>query len=584
MSPAQIASRRTMRRMGSVSLIVAIVVVAFVVRLVDIQVVRAAELSAESAERRSTTSTLWAERGQILDRTYQALAENADRYHVTASPRHVADFRRDGVTVAVMDALAEIEAITGTPAAEMWAAVSADPESNFAYLSKDATTEQYRQLLDLDIPWMYFERNADRFYPFGSVAGNLTGMMGADGPLEGVELKWDECLQASHGVLSYQQGADYVKLPGTTQVTTPAVNGGDVVLTIDSDLQWFVLQQLASTGQSLGAQSGSAMVVEVKTGEILASADWPTFDPNDFADTPQSHLRAATFTSAFEPGSTLKSITMAALLEEGLTRPDEAFSVPATYGLPGGRYIRNAGGGAAGNLTSTGILSRSSNTGTALLAERISPKTLNRYFTAFGFGEPTAVDFLGEQSGYMQDPDKIDSITVHTQTFGQGMSATMAQMAGAYQAIANRGEKIPLRLVSGCQHEDGTFDEVKKASPTRVVSQRTADQVIAMLETVPRGGTLQYRVDVPGYRIAAKTGTAEIAENGVYTDERMISIAGMVPAEDPQYVVVVAFVKPQTNRFSYAAAPAFDEIITHLVKHYRVAPSTEEPTLPPITW
>jgi len=219
-----------------------------------------------------------------------------------------------------------------------------------------------------------------------------------------------------------------------------------------------------------------------------------------------------------------------------------------------------------------------------MLAERISPKKLNSYFKAFGFGQPTDVDFLGEQAGYMQDPETIDPITVHTQTFGQGMSATMAQMAGAYQAIANGGEKIPLRLISGCQREDGTFEEARKPAAKRVISERTADQVIAMLETVPRGGTLQYRVDVPGYRIAAKTGTAEIAENGVYTDERMISIAGMVPAEDPQFVVLVALVKPQSNRFSYAAAPAFDEIVTHLVKHYRVAPSTEEPTLPPITW
>jgi len=578
------ATRRTARRMGTVSLIVGIVVAAFMVRLVDIQVVRASELSAESAERRTSTQMLWAERGRILDRNFQALAENADRYDVTASPRHVSDFRRGGVAVSVMDALAEIEAITGTPAAEMYAAVTTDPESDFAYLSKDATTAQYRQVIDLDIPWVYFERTADRYYPFGSTAGNLTGMMGTDGPLEGVELKWDGCLQAEHGTLTYQHGADYVKLPGTTQISTPPINGGDVVLTIDSDLQWFVLQQLASTGQSLGAQSGSAMVVEVATGEILAAADWPTFDPNDFSNTPQSNLRAATFTSAFEPGSTLKTITMAALLEEGLTYPEEQFEVPATYAIPGGRYIRNAGGGAAGNLTTTGILSRSSNTGTVILGERISPKTLNKYFTKFGFGQSTSVDFLGEQSGYMQDPDTIDSVTVHTQTFGQGMSSTMAQMASAYQAIANGGEKLPLRMMTGCSQQDGTFDAVDKGDPERVISESTAKTLISMLETVPQGGTLQYRVNVPGYRIAAKTGTAEIAENGVYGNERMISIAGMVPADDPQFVVVVAFVKPQTNRFSYAAAPVFDEIVTHLVKHYRIPPSSAQPTLPPITW
>ena len=160
----------------------------------------------------------------------------------------------------------------------------------------------------------------------------------------------------------------------------------------------------------------------------------------------------------------------------------------------------------------------------------------------------------------------------------------MAQMASAYQAIANGGEKLPLRMMTGCSQQDGTFDAVDKGDPERVISESTAKTLISMLETVPQGGTLQYRVNVPGYRIAAKTGTAEIAENGVYGNERMISIAGMVPADDPQFVVVVAFVKPQTNRFSYAAAPLFDEIVTHLVKHYRIPPSSAQPTLPPITW
>ena len=570
--------------MGLVSLTVLVIVGAFFVRLVDIQVVRAAELSEESAQFRTQTATLWAERGQIQDRTGQPLAHNADRYDVTASPMHVADFRRDGQTVSVMTALAEIEAITATPVAQMWAAVANDPESNFTYLTKEVTTEQYRALVELDIPWMYFERNPDRFYPFGEVAGNLTGIMGTDGPLEGVELKWEECLRAEHGTLRYQRGADSVKLPGTMQITKDAVNGGNAVLTIDSDLQWFVLQQLARYGQNLGAESGSAMVVEVATGDILASADWPTYDPNDFSDVPQSRLRAAAFSSTFEPGSTLKTMTFAALLEEGLTYSDETHQVPATYELPGGRYIRNAGGAAAGNLTTAGILSHSSNTGTVELAQRLDLNTLHRYYQLFGFGSSTDVRFLGEQAGYLPDPDQADSITRLTQTFGQGISSTAAQMAGAYQAIANGGERLPLRLVQGCELASGEFVEAPREPAVRVVSEQTAREVIRILETVPVSGTLQTRVDVPGYRIAAKTGTAEIAENGQYGDQRMISISGMVPADDPQYVVHVQFVKPQTNRFSYAAAPAFDAIVTQVVKHFRVEPSSAPGTLPALNW
>ncbi len=570
--------------MGVVSLTVLVIVGAFFVRLVDIQVVRAAELSEESTQFRTQTATLWAQRGEIQDRTGQPLAHNADRYDVTASPMHVADFRRDGDIVSVMTALAEIEAITGTPVAQMWAAVSDDPESNFAYLTKEVTTEQYRALVDLDIPWMYFERNPERFYPFGAVAGNLTGIMGTDGPLEGVELKWDECLRAEHGTLRYQRGADSVKLPGTMQVTQEAANGGNARLTIDSDLQWFVLQQLARYGQNLGAASGSAMVVEVESGDILAAADWPTYDPNDFSDVEQSRLRAAGFSSSFEPGSTLKAMTFAALLDQGLTYADETHEVPATYEIPGGRYIRNAGGAAAGPLTTAGILSHSSNTGTVQLAQRMDLETLHRYYKLFGFGESTNVEFLGEQDGYVPDPDTADSITRLTQTFGQGISSTTAQMAGAYQAIANDGVRLPLRLVTGCEASNGEFVEAAGGEGIRVVSEQTAKEVVRILETVPVSGTLQNRVDVPGYRIAAKTGTAEIAENGEYGDERMISIAGMVPADDPQFVVVVQFVKPQTNRFSYAAAPAFDAIVTQVVKHFRVEPSSARGSLPALNW
>lgn len=573
----------TARRMVAVALAIVVVVGAFFVRLVDIQVVRAAELSEESTEFRTQTTTLWGSRGDIVDRTGQPLAHNADRYDVTASPMHVGDFRRDGQTVSVMDALGEVEAITGTPVAQLWQSVSEDPESNFAFLTKDVTTEQYRQLVDLDIPWMYFERSPNRFYPFGSVAGNLTGIMGTDGPLEGVELKWDECLQAAHGSLTYQRGADSVKLPGTRTISTPATDGGTVHLTIDSDLQWFVLQQMAKHGQNLGASSGSAMVIEVDTGDILAAADWPTYDPNNFEEAPQRNLRAAGFSASYEPGSTLKSITVAALLDQGLTYSEETHAVPSIVELPGGRYIKNASGGAAGNLTTAGILSYSSNTGIVELAERMSLSRLEAYYRDFGFGEATSVGFLGEQDGYVPDADTVDSITRHTQTFGQGMTSTTAQMAGAYQAIANDGVRLPLRLVSGCE-KDGELVEAERGEPIRVVSEQAAKETIRILETVPREGTLQTRVGVPGYRIAAKTGTAEIAENGEYGDERMISIAGMFPAEDPEYVVVVSFVKPQTNRFSYAAAPAFDAIVTQILAHYRVAPSSQTAGYPPLTW
>lgn len=576
--------RATSRRLTAFSFAVLLVAGVFFWRMVDIQVVRAAELSEQSQGIRTVTQSVWAERGPIVDRDGDVLAHNIDRYDITISPRHVADFRREGETVTVSDALVDIALITGESYETLLATAYANPDSQFDYLVREVDTDQYRQIRALEIPWVYVERNQNRFYPFGAVAGALTGMMGRDGPLEGVEREWEDCLAPEHGEVRYQRGLDGVRIPGTSEVLEEAQDGGTVKLTIDSDLQWFVLQEIAKATQNLGAESATAMVVKVDTGEILAVADYPTFDPNDFAETPQEHIRAAAFTSTYEPGSTIKSITIAALLDLGLTSPGEKLVAPGLYDLGGGYGIRNALGVGTQNLTVTGILSLSSNTGTAELSTRMTSHQFHDYFSRFGFGEATSVGFLGEQGGSLPNPDTLDRITQVTQSFGQGMSATTAQVAGAYQALANDGVRLPLRLVSGCQKANGELVSAEKPAPVRVVSEEAARTTISMLETVPVSGTLANRVTIPGYRVAAKTGTAEVAEDGRYGSNRVISIAGMLPADDPQYVVVVSIVKPQTVRFSYAAAPAFEAVAGHVMKHFRVPLSDRSPELLPLRW
>jgi len=576
--------RMTSRRLSWLSIGIFLVAGMFFWRMVDIQVVRAAELTAESESIRQVTQSVWAERGLIVDRNGDVLAHNVDRYDVTIAPVHVADFRRDGETITVSQALTEVSLITGAGYEELLTTAYEEPDSQFAYLVKDIDTEAYREIRALEIPWVYFERTPNRFYPFGAVAGSLTGMMGRDGPLEGLENRWDECLAPEHGQVRYQRGLDGVRIPGTSETLEPAVDGGTVQLTIDSDLQWFVLQEIAKTAQELGAEAATGMVVKVDTGEILAVADWPTFDPNDFSNTPQEHIRAAAFTSAFEPGSTMKSMMVAALLDLGLTYPEEQLVAPGRYELVDGYSIRNAMNVGTQNLTTTGILSLSSNTGTAELSTRMTPRQIYDYYVRFGFGQKTAVDYLGEQTGILANPDTVDAVTRVTQSFGQGMSATTAQVAGAYQALANNGLRVPLTLVTGCETEAGDLVTLPVQENVQVVSPEAARLTINMLETVPVSGTLANRVEIPGYRVAAKTGTAEVAEAGQYGNNRVISIAGMIPADNPQYVVVVSIVKPQTVRFSYAAAPAFEAIAGHVVKHYRVPLSDRAPALLPLRW
>jgi cell division protein FtsI (penicillin-binding protein 3) len=553
-------------------------------RLVDVQIVRAAELQEESASIRTTTETIWASRGAIVDQFGNELAVDVDRYDVSTDPRVVGDFRRNGEIVALQESMENIAEITGADPDSMLNAAVSNPGAHFVYLVKGVTPEQREQLRELNIPWLQLDLVRERRYPFGPVAGNLTGMLGTDEPLAGAERLYDECLRAHNGRAVYQQGADGVRLPGTTTVVEDPVHGGEVTLTIDSDLQWYVLQQLAEHGTTLQARYGSAMVVRVADGHILAAADWPTFDPNNFANSPTQHMGARVFSSPYEPGSTMKSIGVAMLIDGGFTHASDQIVAPGFYQLNSGHFIKNMVVSDARRLTTAGVLHTSSNTGMAVLASRMTKTQAHDYFYKFGFGQPTAVGFLGESAGILRSPGSVDAVTRYTQFFGQGISTTSAQMAGAYQALANGGVRLPLRLIEGCTSVDGEFAPAPSDEPVRVVSPAAAQATINIMETNVAQSALRDTLEIAGYRVAAKTGTAEIASSGGYGDDRVISLVGMAPAENPEYVVLVSFYKPQTSKVSSAAAPAFRDLMSHVLKHYRVAPSSEPASYPPLTW
>ncbi|MCF8522397.1 MAG: penicillin-binding protein 2 [Pontimonas sp.] len=572
------------RRVAFALATVMVVSLVFVGRLVDVQIVRAAELQEQSLQVRTTSETLWASRGSIVDQFGNDLALDVDRYDISANPSKVSDFRRAGVVVPLAQAVAEIAQVTGANYDQMLSAISADPTVQFTYLVKGVTPEAKDALRELDIPWLQIDLIRERIYPFGPVTANLTGMLGRDEPLGGVELAEDDCLMAQNGFATYQQGADGVRLPGTTTLVEQPIHGGTAHLTIDSDLQWYVLQQLAEHGGRLQAQQASAIVVRVSDGHILAAADWPTFDPNDFSDAPPEHMGARTFSAPYEPGSIMKSMGVAMLIDAGHTSVSDRIVAPGFYNIGSGRFIKNMLVSDARQLTTAGVLQTSSNTGMAVLGERMPQQQAYDYFRAFGFGEKTAVDFLGESRGVLRTPEDHDPFTRFAQLYGQGISVTAAQMAGAYQALANDGVRLPLRLYDGCTTSLGEFIEAPVAEPIQVVSASAARQTVNILEAVVTQSALRPVLEIPGYRVAAKTGTAEIATASGYGSERVISLAGMAPAEDPEYVVLVSFYKPQSSKVSSAAAPAFTDLMSHVLKHYRVAPSSEPAVVPPLTW
>ena len=587
-----INSRGSRRRLALTVVTVFAIVAVFVIRLVDIQVVRAADLTAEAEKRRTLPVTTYGIRGSIVDANGVVLADSVERFDITASPKN-ADLEktwmwRDGerVEVPTTEAIQAIADLTKADPNTIYQTLASDRESNFAYLARTVTLDVFKAVRDLQIPWVYSELHPARTYPSGAIAGNLVGFLGTDGPLAGTELKQDECLAATNGKSTYESSADGVRLPGSTVVQQEAEDGGTIHLTIDADLQWYAQQVLAQQGKALGADWATAMIVEVNTGRILAGADWPSVDPNDLDSVGNDDRGARIFASPFEPGSVIKVATFASLLDAGKITPETHVTVPGVYtdGLPAGSSIKDAWAHTTLRLTATGVLVDSSNIGTAILAQKLSKQARHDYLEAFGFNSDTAVDFLGESSGSVLPMDQTDAITNLTQQFGQGMSATSAQIASLYQTIGNGGVHMPLTLIEGCERPDGTWTEKPSTEGTRVVSESAADTTVQMMEMVATQGMLKDVVRIRGYRVAVKTGTAEVAENGSYGSARIVSVAGLIPAGDPQYAIVVTFAKPDTMRTSAAAAPAFNAIMKQVIKTFRITPhSSGAPSLP-VVW
>ncbi|HPT96107.1 MAG TPA: penicillin-binding protein 2 [Microbacteriaceae bacterium] len=586
-------SHRTPRRRSAVALILVLAVLgAFVVRLVDIQVVNADEHVADSMNLGFASSrVLWGERGSIVDQGGAVLAGSTVFYDAELDPSLVDAVKRTGedgkkVEVSWNDISAEIAAITGQTPEEVQAIVAnakaANPNGQWASLKKGLDVDQYRALADLRVPYMFFSRHPDRSYPDGAVAGNLVGFVGAEGEAqEGLELGMDACLAASDGKETFARGNNGETIPGTLK-TSPAVNGGTLQLTINRDLQWYLQQLIAEETQNMRAISGTVTVVEVETGKIRAAAEYPTVDPNNVDGAHPDDRSSRIFRHQFEPGSTFKAVTAASIMDGGSATPLSTVNAPSSFKFPNGAKVNDAMGHAPLNYTLAGALIDSSNVALSMFGDMVEPAVRYDYMQRFGVGAPTAVGFPGEASGTLHDVAKWDNQSRYATTFGQAFTVTAPQVAGAYQAIANGGLKMPLRLVESCTRPDGTVVEPDLPKPEQIISEKVADDTALMVENVMAQGQLQKALAIPGYRVAAKTGTAEVAIPGGYkAGVYFTSLAGFAPADDPKYVVVVTLEEPTAIRSSAATAPAFQKAMTQVLKTYRVLPSSSETPLLP---
>ena len=568
------------RRLGAFAVVLFLIVAALGVRLVDFQVVKAAEIQAKSLASRSMTQTLQALRGDILDSSGQVLAKTVFRYDVNAAPKNVGPVFQtiDGVrTERSVDEIAlELSQLLGVDYGEIMIRLEGDSE--YSNLAKTVTAETFNAIRDLDIPWIFFDQFEDRLYPMGAVAGNVLGFVGSDGtPLAGLERQYNTCLAGVDGQETFERSAEGVRIPTSNQTTQPTEDGGQLNLSIDANLQFFAQQVLADTVNELSATWASAIVVEVETGRILAAAEAPTVDPNDPAAVPAADRGSRIFQAAFEPGSIMKAVSASMVLDTGTA--DEYDTVPAPDRMNldfDNEYIKDSFSHEDFTLSLAGVLRYSSNTGMTNFASQIPRETRYEYLKKFGFGSVSPLRFEGESSGILHPASQWDEMTNLVTTFGQGISVTSLQMAYAYQAIANGGVRLDPILVDSCLAADGSVAYAPNQGSTRVLSTASANLNLELMEKVVEFGGVGKTAAIPGYRVAGKTGTAETKSGSGYGDEYAISFYGIAPAENPKFVVGVTIYRPEGVSNSSKATPPFKAIMQQALKHYRIPPSTTE--------
>lgn len=586
------SEERTKRRRVTAALALVLLFVGVLMfRLVDIQVVRAAELNDASVGKRSVPVVTKSIRGDITDRNGAVLATTELRYDVQLSPKNVSSFFRangeGNIEVAEAEAFAEIAAVTGQSADEIKKIVSdalkKDAKSDFAYVKRSVDLAQLTALKKLNIPWITFDQNPSRVYPNGAVGGNLVGFVGSDNQAQaGIEMSQDSCLAGTDGTATYERGADGVALPGSTVVTDEVVNGGTVELTLDRDLQWQVQQAVNQQATKVRAEWAMAIVMNAKTGEIVAVGEDNSVDPNNVSATPAEKREARSYVAPYEPGSTFKTITAAALFDSGRATPLSQILTPGQFSTPEGAKFTDSK--AHGNLryTMTGVMVQSSNIGISLLGSQLSNEQRYKYLSKFGIGQSTQSGMPLEDSGLLMSWEDWDVQTQYTTMFGQGVSSTLVQTAGVFQTIANDGVRIPPALVKECVTESGEVHKHDAGEPVKVISPEAAATTTTVLENVAQQSWTSKYASIPGYRVAAKTGTAEQPDGrGGYRKSYVHTYAAFYPADDPQFVTVFSVAHPAAGDGGVAAASGFKSVAEATIKAFHIPPSTGSATVYP---
>ncbi|EFL41830.1 peptidoglycan D,D-transpeptidase FtsI family protein [Streptomyces griseoflavus] len=596
-------------RLRLIGFALTLVMLAFVVRLFQVQAVDASTYAAKADQNRYVGQVLAAERGEITDRHGVALATSEDAYDITADPTL---FAPDELKIpdGPEQAAALLAPILGQDQDDLVRKLRPENEAlRYVKLAGRQTPQVWKQIKDLKatlakqsgaegatanvLAGVLAVPTSKRVYPNSELAAGILGWVNAEGRGGGgVELQLEKRLAGEDGKIRYaQSGGRLVPTAGSSG--TPAVPGSDVELTIDRDIQWAAQNAISEQVEESRADRGYVIVQDTRTGEVLAMANAPGFDPNDLSEADPEALGNAALQDAFEPGSTAKVLSMAAVLEENAATPGTHVVVPNRLHR-GDRLFKDDIDHPTWYLTLNGVLAKSSNIGTILATGQLGKtqaqanKVLYDYLRRFGLGSRTGLGFPGETKGILAAPGDWSTSQQYTIPFGQGVSINAMQAASVYSTIANGGVRVEPTLVRGSKGPDGRFTPAPEPERTRVVSEKTAKTLARMLESVvdDEEGT-GTKARIPGYRVAGKTGTANRVDpaTGKYHGYTS-SFAGFAPADKPRITVYCAIQNATEGSYfgGQICGPVYKQVMEFALKTLQVPPTGAAPAALPVTF
>jgi cell division protein FtsI (penicillin-binding protein 3) len=549
-----------------------VLALAVVGRMVQIQTVDGQAWAAQAEDQRLRTVTLAASRGAILDRSGAPLAQSVQARAIFADPKFVTDPAANAAALANL---------LGSSGAQLEAKMSRTTNDSgkairFVYLGRGLAPEVGDAVEKLKLPGIYQMSEERRDVPGHDLAANVIGFTGQDGEgLAGIEARYDSLLAGKDGSRSYEVSKTGQAIPDGVDREVAAKPGGNVELTLDRDLQFEAQRILAARVQSTKGATGSAVVLDAKSGEVLAMASYPSYDAaSPGTSSPSSRMDLAT-ASVVEPGSVHKVITLGAALQEGVITPQTVLTVPPSI-RKGGTTFHDTHEHGTVRMTLMGVLAQSSNIGTIMVSDSLGAQKLYDYQREFGLGEKTEVGLPGESAGIVQPPANWSGPSYGGVPIGMGVATTPLQMASVYQTIANGGVRVPPRLLKGTVNADGTLVPAEAPKQTRVISAENAAALRVMLESVPTSQGTAPAAAIPGYRVAGKTGTGQRVQDGKYLPGNVASFIGMVPADAPKFVIAV-FVHAPAGVGGAVAGPCFHDLASFALRQFDVPPTGTAP-------